>query len=543
MAKGHFRVGHAGALHTSIPSKNSKRASSSCATGGFYKSPSSGQSISSKDTLDITWDTSCLNVTKDAVDIYLYAPGLDSSRIHEWEAVPYSQGSYSTVLKPKWWNDTTSVNLQLLIINSGDAPFMATLPAGPIWTATYDPSNYTGSSSDTDTDTTDTITNAAESKHGLSKGATAAAVLLPLLFIIGLIVAGYIKVKRSRGKDKRKRWSEAVDKRMSTISTDWKSMTPSGASAAIRNSMAFSQQGANSRASTFSFGGGMREASFDTRGSTYAVEGGQAGVGARGIFVRDESNPEMSQLRYPNGVNPLAERVSRVSFADGTRVSRVSFADGTRPSIDSRRSRVTSRAFHTGYVPPLPTRQDSSSASSDNELPSGMLSPTQAQGPFTLTPEDIRARMSGANTQPRPSIDEVMPALTMMRTGMDASEMLYSPDANDAYVETWHMPTPPTPSHQPESPIPSATAPLMQMPTPSVDSPSFPMVSPVMPSMQLEQEESMSPDALLRAYATKKAQGETNQYGMRVLYSPPGSPAPAANNQSFAAFGADSARQ
>jgi hypothetical protein len=434
MAKGHFRVGHAGAIHPSNPSKNAKRASlcksaifrsrqrnpavpnqlyAACATGAFYKSPAAGQVIASTEKLDIQWDTSCINATSGAVDVYLYAPGSVTSRIHEWQAVPFSKGSYSTDLKPKWWNDTSSVNLQLLIINSGDAPFMATLPAGPVFTATYDAKNYSSTSSDTNTNTADTITkvnNGAEAKHKLSSGATAAAVLIPLLFIIGLLTAAYLKIKRSRGKEQRKRWSEAVDKRMSTISADWKSMTPSGASAAIRTSMA------NPRASTFSFGanGGMREASFDSRGSTYAVEGGQAGVGARGIFVRDESNPDMSQLRYPQGFNPSAERVSRVSFAEGPRVSRVSFADGTRPSMEARRSRATSRAFHTGFVPPLPTRQESSSASSDNDVGSGVMSPTQTQGPFTLTPEDIRARMSGIEMPPRPSMDEVMPALTSM---------------------------------------------------------------------------------------------------------------------------------
>lgn len=102
----------------------------------------------------------------------------------------------------------------------------------------------------------------------------------------------------------------------------------------------------------------------------------------------------MSQLR--SGPRP--------GVSTGERVSRVSFAADTRPSVESRRSQYTSRtsrAFHVGHAPPLPTRQES-----------GELSPTQTAGPFSLTAADITARMSGIDTLPRASMDEVMPALT-----------------------------------------------------------------------------------------------------------------------------------
>jgi hypothetical protein len=72
-----------------------------------------------------------------AVDIYLYAPGAASPRIHLWETVDFSTGTYQTDLKPKWWNSTSSTNLQLAIVEAGTPTFLATLPAGPIFTATY----------------------------------------------------------------------------------------------------------------------------------------------------------------------------------------------------------------------------------------------------------------------------------------------------------------------------------------------------------------------------------------------------------------------
>jgi hypothetical protein len=59
---------------------------------------------------------------------------------------------------------------------------------------------------------------------------------MPLLILL-VLAATYVKMKRDRGKDQRKRWSEAVDQRMSTISTDWKPISIVGAQAAIRNSI------------------------------------------------------------------------------------------------------------------------------------------------------------------------------------------------------------------------------------------------------------------------------------------------------------------
>ena len=94
-----------------------------------------------------------------------------------------------------------------------------------------------------------------------------------------------------------------------------------------------------------------------------------------------------------------------------SRVSRVSFAADVRPSIESRRT-VTSRAFHTGFVPPLPERQDSDTTVSS---PDGILSPTQTHGPLSLSVEDIQSRLTGESGPPRPSMDEMLPALRSMQ--------------------------------------------------------------------------------------------------------------------------------
>lgn len=325
------------------------------------------QNVTTGENFNIEWDSTCLNST--AVDIYLYMPDADNTRIHMWQNVNFGVGQYTGTLHSSWWNSTEgSVKLQLKIVPNGSPPFLSDFPAAPIFLATK-------GSKDTVKVTSgiDNVNNFSQQHSSSSKGKVAAGVLIPLLIIIGASVYAWLRYKRGKGKENRKRWSEAVDKRMSTISTDWKSISAAGASAAIRNSIAVN--GGGNRNSSFSFGA-IRPA------STFSEN--QAGVGTRGA---GEDAPQMSQLRP--GLRTSAIGVNRVS--------RVSFAVDTRPSGESRRA---TRALHNGHVPPvpIPTRQDSSE-----------LSPTQTVGPLPLTADDIQKQMSG---QARPSMDDYMPALS-----------------------------------------------------------------------------------------------------------------------------------
>lgn len=311
------------------------------------------------------------------VDIYLYAPG---SILFEWQNVNFASGQFVTQIQPKWYNSSSTQSLQFKIVEAGTAPFMASLPAGPVFNSTYNPPSSGGVPAEADTSSPYTaIQNEQPAHTGLSGGKIAAAVIMPLLVVAAIAVAYWIWKKRVKGKQQRKRWSEAVDKRMSTISTDWKSVSAAGAKAAIRNSMAVSAAG--NRNSSFSFGA-IRPS------SEMVADGGQAGIGARsaGGYEIDMSAPHMAQVRP--GVK---------ASAFGERVSRISFAPDTRPSSEFERRRT--RAFHSSYVPPLP-----------GTVEAGELSPTQAAGPLTLTAEDIRARMTGQE-EPRPSMD-VYPALS-----------------------------------------------------------------------------------------------------------------------------------
>lgn len=477
-----------------------KRDNSACKSGGFYKSPTANQSVPASTSFNITWDPSCLSTN--AVDIYLYAPGAPNPRIHLWETVNFATGSYETQLKPSWWNATSSVNLQLAIVESGMPPFMATLPAGPVFQGTYSGS-ADAAKDDAPGSAIEVVNNVPHPKEGPSKGKVAAAVIMPLLVVAAIIAAVYIRMKRKKGQDKRKRWSEMVDKRMSTISTDWKPVTVAGANAAIRASMAVGE--GDNRKSSFSFG------------TIRPVEGGQAGIGAKGGI--DLTTPQSSELVSGPRVRP------RANTATSERVSRVSFAVDTRPSGEGRRSlhnTRTSRAFHVGHVPPLPTRQDS-----------GEISPVQKQGPSSLTFEDINRRMSSFDAT-RPSMDGVMPALAMMRND-NLMEQQSTINPNPPMSMPVPMVAPPEPVHQSTfNPNPPMTMPIPML------APAEPaLMSPILDSMPMQPMPAsvVSPDEMLRAYAEQRRGVASppppfgiptmpapalnfNGSGMRTLYSP-----------------------
>ncbi|KAF8235389.1 hypothetical protein L208DRAFT_1422395 [Tricholoma matsutake] len=381
--------------------------SASCATGGFYTAPQNGATVDSMKPLLISWDTSCINTT--LADIYLFSATSSLARIHVWKGVSFTSGHYNATLYPRWWNSTSSQRLQLAIVPANNPPFLTTLPAGPVITATYTAPASGSVPAAADTSKSDsgiTQVNASLSKPStsLSPGRTAVAVLLPILFV-GLCIAAYFRFQRAKQHVKTKRFSEALDKRMSTISADWKSISAAGANAAIRNSLA-----SGARHSTaFSFGN-IRPPS---NVGSISIVPSQAGVGS----YHNTEKGQMTQvrtgtgigLRYPAAANgsdlslSSTERISRISFAADTRFSRGSTHVDSRPSVESSRRGVPTRAFHSGYVPPVPAVRpeivsvyNEKVKEKETQQPEE-LSPRQTAGPLMLMPEEIRSRMQGSN--------------------------------------------------------------------------------------------------------------------------------------------------
>ncbi|EEB91440.1 hypothetical protein MPER_10197 [Moniliophthora perniciosa FA553] len=317
----------------------------------FYTAPKASTTHNVTEPLKITWDVNCIGADKnpDKLDIYLYAPGLNSSnpRIFRWDNVPFTAGSYDANLNPAWWdasNSTSStVDLQLKAVAHGDLSlWMSSLPAAPVFKATYDPKTpisgsvaALGKGDNLDLDF-------KPEPESSKKGKVAAGVLLPLLFIAVGILA-YMKWQRKRTAEKRKSFAQQIDKRMSTISVDWKSMSAAGAQAAIRASMA-----------------GDPRASMSIRPMSGASSFGsvnQAGFGAGGGYTTMQQ-PEMAQRTVGVGLRGStfsnAERVSRVSFADSAHPRPRPSGESRRSAYERRSTAGQSRAFHQGFVPPLP---------------------------------------------------------------------------------------------------------------------------------------------------------------------------------------------
>ncbi|CAE6408034.1 unnamed protein product [Rhizoctonia solani] len=466
-----IRIGHAAgaADHT----KMAKRLFGKRADCNLYTTPASEAVVDSlEENFTMTWNPSCVSSPPSAIDIYLTAPSTSAnSAIHVWQKVNFAAGTYTDVLKPKWWNATTDVRLQLSFVATDTPLFLSDLPVGPTWKAHYDASSAAGAAAATDTSTPDEVYQTVNNHFnggGLNKGALASAVIFPILAVaVALII--YVKFSRKKEAKKRQRWSQVMDKRMSTISKDW---TGPG-----RPSMAGNR---NTRASSWyvtHMGNTPGRPS-----STFANDSGQAGVGTRfGGHSQPSSivsTPEMAQVR-PRALSSLnaSDRISRVSFAGDWRPS---MGDSMRPTISHG---TPTRAFHNATYAP-----------DDIEL-----SPTQTHGPFSLSADEIRAKVAQGQEPGRSSVDgdlrnEIlqMPAATHLRTGQDhgSDDFLVRPDSM-AYAYGG------VEEEEPPEPVRDVVSPTG-------------MVSMVAPYA--------SPDDMMRAYA--QARAATPSQGMRTLYVP-----------------------
>ncbi|KAJ7076241.1 hypothetical protein B0H15DRAFT_805690 [Mycena belliarum] len=146
------------------------------------------------------------------------------------------------------------------------------------------------------------------------------------------------------------------------------------------------------------------------------------------------------------------------------------------------------------------------------EVGSAMTSPSQTAGPLTLTPDDIRRRMTLGQGQQqggdwRQSVNEVFGALSMMRTGSDSS----SADGTEDHDQYLFAPVQETVFAYPGTPAPGA-ADFGGGASPAA--PASPFAMPMSKPM-------MSPDAMLRAYATTHT-APTTASASRAAWPAPG---------------------
>lgn len=424
--------------------------------GDLYVSPAAGADITSSSDVTFKWDTSCLTSTTD-VDLYLYTTS--RGLLHSFPGVDFSKGEYNAgQLDPKWWNYTAKASVYLSIVDANLPRFLSNVPIGPTFQlstapeqlsttivqggstavvaasaaiasskaaaqATATPSRN-GTAAGAASDDPGMFSSAIAPPGGLSKAVIAVAVVVPVV-IVALLVGLYVKFARIREREKRKRWSEHVDRRMSVISGDWRQ----GVTGSVYSAGGGARPMSMARSSMVSTGaaGAGRPVSAWTKGSSvYAVENNVAGRGAMGFRGQGESAPQQqgrpsSQLRPASiftvsnadlATLPAGVRSSHISFADApnARQSRVSFGDALiRPSKSSLSINVVpkqhggdARRMSRGEPSPTAGRHSIDGAHAMvGHVTRGdptTISPSQASGPFAVPAVPARTGFFSAIT-------------------------------------------------------------------------------------------------------------------------------------------------
>jgi hypothetical protein len=381
------------------------------ASGDLYTYPNSSSTIDATAPLTFKWNTDC--AMGQTVDLYLYEPSSANGLIHIWANADFSAGQYTATLQPKWWNDTTTANLQLSILKSGAESWDTSSPAGPVFKINYAASAMYTTTTVAGALKTDTAAAAAtqskdavfqdvsntNTSKGPSKGVIAVAVLIPLL-VVGVAIAVAVRFWRAREAEKRRRWSQAL----STHSgLEWEKGALPGDKPQSILGRPSTQMG---RPSThFSINGrpGSMAAS-----SVFAVENNMAGAGAGGGQFRQ-------MVEKSNSTENLNFRSSIVGAADGSaRQSRISFAETTRPDRRSRLSLGDNLRPVIGKLPgasksanelvtPRRAAYATGSAIADDDDEEINISPSQLQGPGAFAEAEMR-RVAGGKRTGRKSV-------------------------------------------------------------------------------------------------------------------------------------------
>ncbi|WWC85630.1 uncharacterized protein L201_000496 [Kwoniella dendrophila CBS 6074] len=418
------RIGLAGG-HSHSSRAHEKRACN-LANGDLYIYPKSTDKVDATQPVTFKWDTTC-PVSSQQITLSLY--GGSTGVIKQFGNKDFSAGQLTIQLQPKWWNDTETANLQMSISASGADSFMSdSTPAGPVFQVTYPASAMFSTTTDNGQIKTSTAaaaatqskdavfqdvssTNSSE-KSGISKGAIAAAVIVPLL-VVSVLIAVAVKFWRNRENEKRKRWSQAL----STHSNlEWeKGALPGEKPRSIlgggsgRPSMQGGRpsMGGMERPSMSTYNGSARPTS-----SMYAVENNMAGAGA-GAGAHQFQRPDLSSLRTNSADNLNRSslvmpdgnvRQSRISFAESARPdrrSRLSFGGDIRPNVHSGifKNPGASRSAHELNSTPTNRRSAAyatgSAIEDDDEI---QISPSQMQGPHGFDQSDMRKVGKGTRT-------------------------------------------------------------------------------------------------------------------------------------------------
>lgn len=400
------RTDHAAILITPLSACN-------LAAGDLYTYPKASDQLEITSPTTFKWNVDCS--LDSSVDLYLYEP--TAGVIKHFTGLDYTTGQYSVQLQPRWWNGTSPVQLYVTIMNSGAPVWDTQSPPGPMFQVTYDAKPILTTTNTVNGQTQTSVVNAAATESrdavmenvnqvgkglGISKGAIAAAVVVPLI-VVAVIAAVAVRFWRAREAEKRKKWSRAVS---SHSNLEWEKGAMPGEKG-VPGGRA-SSVGGPRPGTHYSFRPGSLATS-----SIYAVENNMAGTGAGGNFPRPSFGQMRSysaeNLHSPGGRSSVVMpdghvRTSRISFAETARPdrrSRLSLGDGLRPSVYGGVGKLpgASRSAAELNTPSSKRSQAyaTGSAIADDEDDVN-ISPSQLQGPNAFHDAELKKFGQGQRT-------------------------------------------------------------------------------------------------------------------------------------------------
>jgi hypothetical protein len=271
--------------------------------------------------------------------------GLIPDRIEErvgWVIFKHNTSSKVSVLSHAVFLTSGS---QLGITASDTPLFLSPFIAGPVFTLQNSNASPSSSSkSHTGTSTTPATTSISRGGYldvsklnskGLSRGGLAAAILFPILVALGAILS-YVWFSRRREARKRVQWLENVDKRMSTISGDWQSLTHPGVRHSMQSSRRTPRPSVHGRTISMLGGGARTSAATDPEARNRAT-----------LFDRFSSGPfafEDDTQLGPRG------RALSAAAAEGRPLSSLIAAEKDLPPPPNGRTRSKSTAADSGVA-------------------------------------------------------------------------------------------------------------------------------------------------------------------------------------------------
>lgn len=374
-------------LHDSLVAK---RASNSCQ---LYKSPTSGTRVNSSTPITFEWNTACLQPLPKYVDITLLSAG---GQVFHWAYVDAASGSYQTELNAEWWGSKASIQLQVGITASDTPLFLSPFAAGPVFTAlninasptTASTSSHTGTNSAAVTVAPFVVTggylDVSRLGKGLSRGGLAAAILFPILIAFGAIFA-YVWFSRRREARRRSEWIDNVDKRMSTISQDWQSMSQNGARPSMHSSRRTPRPSVHSRNMSL-LGMGVRtsvatDPEARNRATLYerysinpfaTEDDTQLGPRGRALSAAAAEGRPLSSLINSEKELPAAPNArvrSKSTAADGATAAKAATSRINYPRAPHSHTRTTSTTSNNPYANAMAQRNSIAVSSEDKPLP------------------------------------------------------------------------------------------------------------------------------------------------------------------------------